>query len=508
MSTGLREFDGLRGQAVNPFLPQDVYVADGEVHVFGGRAYLFGSHDVEGGNEFCMGDYEFFSAPVDDLLAWTSRGVSYNPRQDPLWSPRRRYAYAPDVVRGNDGRFYLYYCLAGYQGPISVAVCDEPDGNYDYLGFVRNEDGSPLRRFVPFDPAVMNDGGTICLYYGTWWPFDQMPVVLRPIFRRVEADMFGKTPQQIAAQPGGVMGPVTCTLQDDMLTVATQPVRVLPTDTRHTPFASHFAIPALSAGHGMVGHGFFEASSIRKVGERYVFVYSSVNNHELCYATSDRPDGGFTYGGVLVSNGDVGVNGRDECDRANATGTTHGSIECIGDQWYVFYHRLTHGTDWSRQMCAEKIFPQADGSIEQVPLTSCGLSEGDLRGRGSYPATICCHLTNGHMPHTGNRAVQGIPMVTHEGEGSDAVRFVGGMSGGCYALYRYFDLTRTRGVGVVGRGSGSLEVRMDGTMVGRLQLDTSEWQGTRVDVHGLSVHASIELACHDGRLDLLTLELA
>ena len=31
MSTGLREFDGLRGQAVNPFLPQDVYVADGEV---------------------------------------------------------------------------------------------------------------------------------------------------------------------------------------------------------------------------------------------------------------------------------------------------------------------------------------------------------------------------------------------------------------------------------------------------------------------------------------------
>ena len=39
-------------------------------------------------------------------------------------------------------------------------------------------------------------------------------------------------------------------------------------------------------------------------------VYSSHKSHELCYAVSDRPDKGFTYGGTIVSNGDVGLNGR------------------------------------------------------------------------------------------------------------------------------------------------------------------------------------------------------
>ena len=38
------------------------------------------------------------------------------------------------------------------------------------------------------------------------------------------------------------------------------------------------------AGTGFEGHEFFEASSIRKVGDTYYFVYSSILMHELCYA--------------------------------------------------------------------------------------------------------------------------------------------------------------------------------------------------------------------------------
>ena len=33
---------------------------------------------------------------------------------------------------------------------------------------------------------------------------------------------------------------------------------------------------------GFEGHEFFEASSIRKVGDTYYFVYSSILMHELC----------------------------------------------------------------------------------------------------------------------------------------------------------------------------------------------------------------------------------
>lgn len=75
------------------------------------------------------------------------------------------------------------------------------------------------------------------------------------------------------------------------------------------------------------GHTFFEGSSIRKIGDTYYFVYSSEKNHELCYATSKYPDHDFKYRGTLVSNGDVGYNGRKEKKRVNATGTTHGGME-------------------------------------------------------------------------------------------------------------------------------------------------------------------------------------
>ena len=56
----------MKKQAFNPFLPADVYIPDGEPHIFGDRVYLYGSHDFEGGWTFCMGDYTVYSAPVDD----------------------------------------------------------------------------------------------------------------------------------------------------------------------------------------------------------------------------------------------------------------------------------------------------------------------------------------------------------------------------------------------------------------------------------------------------------
>lgn len=98
-------------QVFNPFLPQNVYIADGEAHVFGDRVYLFGSHDREGGMDFCMKDYEFYSAPVNDLTDWSSKGRNNSPKQNPLYSNTKRYLYVLDVVQGNDGKFYLFFCL-------------------------------------------------------------------------------------------------------------------------------------------------------------------------------------------------------------------------------------------------------------------------------------------------------------------------------------------------------------------------------------------------------------
>lgn len=148
-----------------------------------------------------------------------------------------------------------------------------------------------------------------------------------------------------------------------------------------------------SKGTGFEEHEFFEAPSIRKIGETYYFIYSSIVMHELCYAVSDSPTKGFSYGGVLVSNCDMHIDTYKPAQMPAAYGANnHGSIVNILGEWYIFYHRHTNGTWYSRQGCAEKLNVQKDGSISQAEMTSCGLNGGPLKGKGEYPAYIACNL--------------------------------------------------------------------------------------------------------------------
>lgn len=489
-----------KAQCYNPFLPLKECVPDGEPHVFGDRVYLFGSHERLRGEKFCCEPYVFYSAPVDDLSRWTAQGSSYSAAQDPHSTPERNCIYAPDVVQGNDGRFYLYYGLDGYAGPLSVAVCDTPDGKYEYLGDVQNPDGTPYRRFIPFDPAVMNDDGTIRLYYGAWFPFeDSRTSENGDALDAAQQQIFGKTLEEIKGEPGGVGGPVTVELADDMLTVISEPKRIMPSKVKGTAWEEH---------------PFFEGSSIRKTGGLYYFIYSSWNNHELCYATSERPDEGFVFRGTIVSNGDIGLNGRTMEEKLNATGNTHGSIENIGGQWYVFYHRQTHGTDFSRQACAEPIEILPDGSIPQAEITSCGLNGGPLQASGTYPAAICCNLTHGRMPHSGTvkdgNAPVSFPFISSEGD----ELFVRGIENNTWIGYKYFDFPGLRSLELTYRGNGAgtltVSTRPGGETLAEIKLEPSpEWKSVRADVPfpagktGLFLHYEGE-----GTVDLLSLTLA
>ena len=464
-------------QVLNPFLPLNEYIPDGEPHVFGDRVYLFGSHDREGGESFCMLDYAVWSAPVDDLSNWTNTGVTYSAKQDPLYEEGKRcHVYAPDVVRGNDGRYYLYYCLSGFKGdggyknPVSVAVSDAPDGKYEYLGVVKDRSGKPYMRYVCFDPAVINDDGVIRLYYGTCYPFDEYSNFLtRNLFAQIEGPMFGRTAKEILAQPDGIMGAVTVTLADDMLTVTEEAKRIIPTKTRKTGFA---------------GHAFYEGSSIRKIGDTYYFVYSSLKNHELCYAVSKYPDRDFQYGGTIISNGDIGLEGRKPKDRLNLTGTNHGSIECVNGQWYVFYHRLTHGSGYSRQACAEKIEIAPDGSIRQAAVTSCGLNMGALRPEGSYPASCACVLTDGKMEHISNGFTKKPhPNCTHQGE----EHFITDITSGTVIGFRYFAFHGPQSLTLETRGDGAgefqISTELDGKPIGKIHTSPSKgWQSNTSQV--------------------------
>lgn len=434
--------------AYNPILPLDVYIADGEPHVYNERIYLFGSHDQEDGDTFCGRDYVFWSAPIDDLSDWSVSEYVYSSKQDPLYSDDRPYMYAPDSVKGNDGRYYLYYALAGYRGkggyhgPISVAVSDQPDGPYVYHGFVKDRNGRVFDQGIPFDPALINDEGVIRLYYGTSLPKGlSLHHWVVKCFAKMFANIYGKDVHAFR-QKDVPWGAFMLELEDDMLTVKGNARRILPLKTKNTEYE---------------GHAFFEGSSIRKIKDRYVFIYSSEKNHELCYATSPYPDRDFSYGGVILSNGDIGYEGRKKA--ANTTGTNHGSIVQIKEQWFVFYHRLTHASDYSRQACAEVITIDGQGRISQVGLSSQGLNGKPLPAQGTYPAVMACHISRGKMPHISNQKwKKPIPCIAHDQDD----RYVGNITDGTQVVFKSFQ--RVDGI-------NHLHLKLRG--VGRGQLHAS-----------------------------------
>ncbi len=419
----------MKQQAYNPYLPSWEYIPDGEPHVFGDRVYVYGSHDRFNAPIFCMNDYVCWSAPVDDLSDWRNEGVIFRKNQDPKNPLGLRLLFAPDVCQGPDGRYYLYYAY-DFMGMMGVAVCDTPAGQYQFLDHVHYPDGTVWGRrkgdHFPFDPGVLaTAGGRIWLYSG--------------LYLTTSAILTGGI--KLKNEGGTVME-----LEQDMVTIKTEPKLLFPKE-----------------GPGSYpNHEFFEASSIRKDGDHYIFVYSSRHNHELCYATSDRPDGGFTFGGTLVSIGDLFLDGNeDEKKGTNYLGNTHGGLLHLGEDWYIFYHRQTNRHSYSRQACAEKLVQNPDGSFRQAEVTSCGLNGGPLRGTGQYEARIACNLwskdgagrVDGKHPR---RTLKAHPYFTQTGKDreGDGDQYIANMRAGAVAGFKYFDLRNVTGVTVRVRGDG------------------------------------------------------
>lgn len=416
-------------QVFNPFLPNFEYIPDGEPHIFNDRLYIFGSHDKYDGNQFCLNDYVCYSAPLTDLSDWHFHGIIYKKTQDPF-AKSDSIMQAPDVVKGNDGKYYLYYAL-GMVPFVSVAVSDKPAGPYKYYGIVKWSDGSIAgtreNDIFMFDPGVFkDDDGKIYLYTG---------------FGPEEEGAFKNICEKYQMN-----GAYAFLLEDDMLTIKENYGLIIPKKK-------------YSTGTSFEGNGFFEAASMRKIGNTYYFIYSSERSHDLCYATSSSPVSDFVYQGTLISNCDYGISGSTKYK--NYAGNTHGSIVGVGNQWYVFYHRQTNGHTYSRQACAEKLIRTENGDFLQAELTSCGLNEGDLNGIGLYNCSIACHLWSKEGAiyyHVENDYKNGChPYFTQKDEdgSTDETQYIANVQDGTIVGYKYFDLSKTRKLGLEIDGDGN-----------------------------------------------------
>jgi hypothetical protein len=431
----------MANQVFNPYLPSYEYVPDGEPKVFGNRLYVFGSHDRFNGKAFCMNDYVLWSAPLSDLSDWRNEGVIYRKDQDPENPKGRISMNAPDVVEGLDGKYYLFYELSG-KAFISVAVSNRPEGPYTFYGYVHYEDGTRYGEAKDdafgFDPGVLIDEDERIYLYTGFAPF-RGPLLAMAKLR------------------GGEHGyGYVLELQPDMLTIVGKQQRTIPGETKakKTDFE---------------GHGFYEASSPRKIGNLYYLVYSSSLSHELCYATARTPLGPWAYGGTIVSIGDVGLPGVAEEKARNFLGNTHGGLCEINGQWYVFYHRQTNQQCCARQGACEPIQIASDGSIAQVEVTSAGLNGGPLLGSGTYEARIACNLSGKDGTYAYLRNMERkkeYPYFTQSGEDreNNPDQHIANMQDGAWCGFKYFNFD----------GEDILRVRIRGTAKGSLFVSTEQ----------------------------------
>ena len=347
----------------NPILPLWEHIPDGEPRLFGDRVYLYGSHDRPLSDSFCDSRLKVWSADRRDLSHWRCHGDIFlsAPRDgreaDVRWL-EGGMLYAPDALKiGN--RYYLFVYV--FYGRGCVAASDRPEGPFRVLSpYTWGEEER-------FPEGVCENG--VLVDPGVLLDDDGKLYIYGGFEKSWMARLNPEKPWQVI--PG--------TYREDVI-------------PREEPFC------------------FYEAASPRKIGGLYYLVYSPRQGSRLAYATAPTPEGPFSYRGVIVDNG-----------ADYPPGNNHGGLVQIDGQWYIFYHRTTNGSVFSRQACAERIKVLPDGTIPRAEMTSLGFDRS-LNPYEPAMAHWACVLRGGMVKYLD-------PMHTA----------VAGLKNGSVAGYKYFD---------------------------------------------------------------------
>ena len=312
--------------AQNPVI-RDQFSADPTARVFNNKVYLYPSHDImppadQRQDWFCMEDYHVFSS--ENLTDWTDHGVIVTQNKVPWVRPNSYAMWAPDCVYRN-GKYYFYFPSAPAEGKgfgfgVGVAIADNPEGPFV-------PEPEPIKGINGIDPCVLQaSDGNAYIFWGAG-----RCAKLKPNMKELADD----TPTEKVKwgdREFEMMG-VNC-LKD------------LPNRQAEGPFA-------------------FERD-----GNYYLtYPYVRENTEVLAYAMSKSPMGPYEYKGLIMA------------EQPNGCWTNHHSIVCYKGQWYLFYHHnyFSPRDDKRRSACIERLFFNADGTIQEVRQT--------LRGVGVNKAT-------------------------------------------------------------------------------------------------------------------------
>jgi hypothetical protein len=224
--------------------------------------------------------------------------------------------WAPDCVERN-GKYYFYFPSAPKDGRgfgVGVAIADRPEGPFIC-------EPEPIKGINGIDPCVLQaSDGNAYIFWGAG-----RCAKLKPNMKEL-ADDTPKEKVKWGNREFEMLG-VNC-LKD------------LPNRQAEGPFA-------------------FEAN-----GWYYLtYPYVRENTEVLGYAMSKNPMGPYEYKGLIMS------------EQPNGCWTNHHSIVNYKGQWYLFYHHnyFSPRDDKRRSACIEKLYFNADGTIQEVKQTMRGV---------------------------------------------------------------------------------------------------------------------------------------
>ena len=313
-------------------LVTSIFTADPSAHVFGGKLYVYPSHDVptdipddDMGSEYAMHDYRVLS--MNHVGGPVTVGPVALDVKDVPWASKQMWA--PDAAY-KDGTYFLYFPALDKSGHFRIGVATGSNA----MGPFKAEP-EPIAGSYSIDPAVFTDtDGQSYMYFGGIWG------------------------GQLENWPTGkfVAGSTTDLKQDD------KPA-LMPKVAKLSADMKHFAAPASDAvivdanGKPLLGgdhdRRFFEASWMFKRNGVYYFTYSTGDTHFLAYATGSKPMGPFTYRGHFL----LPVQGW----------TTHQSIVESGGKWWLFYaDTQISNKNHLRNVKVTELHFNPDGSIQTV----------------------------------------------------------------------------------------------------------------------------------------------
>lgn len=328
-----------------------MYGGDPSILVDGDTVYAYVGQDTSTGEYYTMPGWHCYSSK--DMLDWKYEGeILRANRTNITWANDDVSAWASQVAKGSNGKYYLYYCTEANRAngggkSIGVAVSDSATGPFKDIGhpLVKNID-------TPNGPH-------------TWEDID--PTIW------IEEDEQGVEHRYLG---WGNNRFFVCELNEDMISIKDQDGD--PNNLSVGYGKGHDIVIGKMNGieiHNdqdkFEGHSFTEAPYYYRqqdengdyYGPYYMF-FACDWREQMAYATTDDiMSNDWEFGGLLM-------------EPSATANTNHMAVFDFKGQTYFVYHdgSLPHGSGYRRVACVEKIEINEDGTIDPIVKTAVGLT--------------------------------------------------------------------------------------------------------------------------------------